>query len=86
MQQPSATTTAAPTTQDRATTFQTVEGGGNMQSGEKLLVEAYALIWILLMGYVFMVWRRQKSLHARIDELEKALDRAAALKRPEKGA
>jgi len=65
------------TAQERAATFEATTGGGNMQSGEMLLIEAYALIWMLLMGYIFLVWRKQKSLHARLDDLEKAIDRAA---------
>lgn len=63
--------------QDRAASFEATQGGGNMQSGEMLLIEAYALIWMLLMGYVLLLWRKQKSLHARLDDLEKAIDRAA---------
>ncbi len=61
---------------DRATTFQAVEGG-EQHSGTVLLVEAYAAIWLFLLGFVLLQWRKQAKLHARLDELEKVVDRAA---------
>ena len=61
---------------DRATTFQAVEGG-EQHSGSVLLVEAYAAIWLFLLGFLLMQWRKQAQLHARLDELEKVVDRAA---------
>jgi len=72
---PSATT---PTADDRATSFRAVEGGGNMQSGEKLLVEAYAAIWLILFVMIWFSWRRQKKIDARVDDLEAAVARAYA--------
>ena len=68
------TSTAAPG--DRATTFRPVEGGNQMQSGEMLLVEAYAAIWIILFALVFFTWRRQKKLDARVASLETAIAKA----------
>jgi len=62
---------------DRATTFQAVEGG-EQHSGAVLLVEAYAAIWLFLLGFVLIQWRRQAALHARLDDLERVVDRAAA--------
>lgn len=64
------------TPEDRATTFQAVEGKEQF-SGSTLVVEAYAAIWLLLLGFVFLQWRKQATLHARLDELEKVVDRAA---------
>jgi CcmD family protein len=61
---------------DRATTFQAVEGG-EQHSGAVLLVEAYAAIWLFLLGFVLLQWMKQAKLHARLDELEKVVDRAA---------
>lgn len=55
-----------------------VQGGGENRSGETLLVEAYVVLWIILMGWLFMLWRKQARIHARLDELEKVLDQAAA--------
>lgn len=82
---PAATTPSAPvkdaakepaTPGDRATTFQAVEGG-EQHSGAVLLVEAYAAIWLFLLGFVLLQWVKQAKLHARLDELERVVDRAA---------
>ena len=73
------TADGTPTTPDgRATTFQAVEGGTEQHSGTTLLVEAYAVLWVILMGWLLLMWRRQATVGARLDELEKAIDRAAA--------
>jgi hypothetical protein len=72
------TETATPATpNDRATTFQPVEGGNEVHSGTTLMVEAYAAIWLILMAWLVLVWRKQAALHQRIDGLEHAIDRAA---------
>ena len=68
MQTPTGTTA-----EDRSTTFRPVEGGNQMQSGERLLVEAYAAIWIILFVFLILSWRRQKKLDARVAALEGAL-------------
>jgi CcmD family protein len=62
----------------RSTTFQSVEGGPETHSGANLLVAAYAVLWVILMAWLFSLWRKQANLHAKIDDLEKTLDRAAA--------
>jgi hypothetical protein len=62
---------------DRATEFTAVEGGEHY-SGSTLLVEAYAAIWLILMVWIFMLWRKGASLADRLDGLERAIDRAAA--------
>jgi hypothetical protein len=49
-----------------------------MQSGEKLLVEAYAAIWIVLFALILLGWRRQKRIDARVAGLEVALAKARA--------
>jgi CcmD family protein len=73
-------TAPAPNTpDDRATQFQAVEGGETYK-GETLLVTAYAFIWLLLMGWIFLLWRKQQSLTMRLDGLEAAIDRATAAK------
>ncbi|MDI1449432.1 CcmD family protein [Polyangium sp. 6x1] len=66
------------TADDRGTTFRAVEGGNQMQSGEKLLVEAYAFIWIVVLVFVASMFRRQRRLDRRIDTLETALQKARA--------
>jgi hypothetical protein len=63
---------------DRSTTFQPVEGGGEQRSGTTLLVEAYVVLWFLLMGWILLLWRKQSAMTARLVDLEKAIDRAAA--------
>ena len=62
---------------DRATSFQPVEGGGETRSGEVLLVEAYVFLWIILLGWIAMLWRKQGAVNSRLDALEKEIDRAA---------
>jgi hypothetical protein len=49
-----------------------------MQSGEKLLVEAYAFIWVILFAAVLLSWRRQRQLEGRVATLETALEKARA--------
>jgi hypothetical protein len=68
--------TSSPDT--RATSFQSVEGGPETHNGSNLLVAAYAVLWVILMAWLFGLWRKQANLHAKIDDLEKTLDRAAA--------
>ncbi len=69
---------AATTAEDRSTTFRPVEGGPQMQSGEKLLVEAYAAIWLILFALVLLSWRRQRRIDERIGSLEEAVEKARA--------
>jgi len=66
------------TADDRGTSFRAVEGGNQMQSGEKLLVEAYAVIWIVILVFVASMFRRQRRLDRRIETLEAALQKARA--------
>ncbi|MBK9264319.1 MAG: CcmD family protein [Polyangiaceae bacterium] len=61
---------------DRSTAFRPVEGGTQMQSGEKLLVEAYAAIWIITLIFIVSLFRRQKRVDQRIASLEVALEKA----------
>lgn len=63
---------------DRATSFRPVEGGTQLASGETLLVEAYAAIWLILFALILLSWRRQRGLDARVSGLEAALDKARA--------
>lgn len=62
----------------RSTEFRAVEGGTEMVSGGTLLVEAYCALWIILLGFLLVSWRRQARIDARVDELEKALARSGA--------
>jgi hypothetical protein len=81
-EQTAAPATSKPTTpEDRSTTFQPVEGGTETRSGSTLLVEAYVVLWIILMVWLVTMWRKQGSLNARLDDLERTIDRAAAAKK-----
>jgi hypothetical protein len=68
----------AGTADDRSTSFQPVEGGTEQRSGGMLLIEAYTVLWLILMAWLVFQWRRQAAIGARLDGLEHAIDRAAA--------
>jgi hypothetical protein len=70
--------TAPPETGQRSTEFRAVEGGTEMVSGGTLLVEAYCALWLILLTFLFVSWRRQAHIDRRVDELEKALARSGA--------
>lgn len=73
------TTTPSATPNDRATEFQAVQGNPTEQySGAALLVTAYAVLWVVLFAWLAIVWRKQRSLDARLADLEGVLDKAAA--------
>ena len=57
----------------RETSFRPVEGGRETTSGELLLIEAYAALWIILLGFLLVSWRRQSRIDARVAELERSL-------------
>jgi hypothetical protein len=69
---------SAATPEARSTSFQPVEGGPETRSGETLLVEAYVVLWIILMTFLLTMWRRQAGLDKRVGDLERAIDRQAA--------
>lgn len=70
------------TPDSRSTEFKADTGGGEQYSGGTLLVEAYAAIWLLLLAWVLLLWRKQATLTSRLDGLEAAMDRAAAAVAP----
>lgn len=57
----------------RSTEFVAVEGGGETTSAASLLIAAYVVMWALLLGFVYLSWRRQARVETRISELEKAI-------------
>jgi hypothetical protein len=66
---------------DRSTTFQAVEGNQKEQySGSTLLVSAYAALWLVVLAWVAIVWRRQAAIDARLSDLERVIDKADAAK------
>ena len=74
---PPATDNRAP--DNRATEFTAVDPSSEQFNGSTLLVEAYAAIWVILMGWLFLLWRKQAGLAERLDDLERTIDRAAAV-------
>jgi CcmD family protein len=60
------------------TVYRPVQNAPEVQSGEKLLVEAYAAIWIVLFVMILFGWRRQRKIDARITGLETSLAQARA--------
>jgi hypothetical protein len=71
--------TGQETPNDRATTFQAVQGNpGEQYSGGVLLVAAYAALWIVIFAWLALIWRKQGALTARLEGLERVLDKAAA--------
>ena len=68
----------------RSTSFQAVQGEHEHYSGEGLLVSAYAVVWIVLLAWVAIAWRKQGALDARLRDLEREIDKATAqqTKRP----
>lgn len=70
---------SSPAEDPHATTFQPVTNDGAQQhSGTTLVIAAYAILWVVLMAWLLAMWRKQAMLHAKIDGLEKAIDRAVA--------
>lgn len=65
--------------------FHPSSGGSEMQSGDRLLVEAYAAIWLCVLVFVFVMWRRTRALEERIEALDAAV-RAAQPKPAAKAA
>jgi hypothetical protein len=47
-------------------------------SGETLLVAAYAIVWVAVMLFVALAWRRTRALEEKVGALEKALERTRA--------
>jgi hypothetical protein len=63
---------------DRSTEFTAVDPNAEHYSGSTLLVEAYAAILVILMAWIFLLWRKGAALAERLDDLERTIDRAAA--------
>ncbi len=69
--------TIQPSADDRATQFTgTPDRPTEHYSGLSLMVEAYAAIWLILMAWLFLIWRKTSNLTARVDGLEQAIARA----------
>jgi len=65
---------AAPLTpESRSTEFVAVTGGGETSSAEVLLTTAYALMWIATFVFIYLTWKKQNQIAARLGELDQKL-------------
>lgn len=65
---------AVGTAEDRSQEFKPVSGSGaETSSAEALLITAYVLMWAILMGFLFITFRRQAAVDKRLSDLERAL-------------
>ena len=65
--------------ESRGTQFVAVSGPDQEStSATTMLVTAYSLFWLLLLGFVWMTWRRQQQLTSRIRQLESQLTKLNA--------
>ena len=62
--------------ENRSTEFVAVQGGGDTTPASTLLVSAYVVMWALPLGFLFLTWRRQQRIEARLGELDRALARS----------
>jgi hypothetical protein len=62
---------------DRAQAFEAQSGAPipEVQSGERLLVEAYVCFWVIAMVFVQLMWFRQRGITRRLESLERAIDK-----------
>jgi hypothetical protein len=71
---PSTGTPTVPSVEERSQEFRPVTGGATeTSSAEGLLITAYVLMWAILMGFLFLTFRRQAAVDKRLGELERAL-------------
>jgi hypothetical protein len=65
---------AAPLTpESRSTEFVAVTGGAETSSAEVLLTTAYALMWIAVFVFIFLTWKKQNQIAAKLGELDQKL-------------
>jgi CcmD family protein len=65
----------APTVEERSTEFVAVQGGTETTSAPALLIAAYVVMWALVFAFVWLTSRKQRTLDARLSDLEVALRR-----------
>jgi CcmD family protein len=65
---------AVGTAEDRSQEFKAVTGGpSETSSAGTLLVAAYVMMWAILMGFLFVTFRRQAAVDKRLGDLERSL-------------
>jgi hypothetical protein len=76
MQPAMPTTTAEKTPEDRRTEFVPVQGGtAPTTNAETLVVSAYMVMWVLLLYFIWLGWRRAGRIETRVGVLERALEK-----------
>jgi hypothetical protein len=65
------------TPESRSTEFVPTTGGPETTSAEHLLVAAYLLMWAALIGFVWLTWRKQRRIEAKIDALDASFRKIA---------
>ena len=73
------TSTSPPTTTsepaERETGFRAVTGAeSETTSAAVLLTAAYCILWLLLMVFIALTWKRQRALANQLDSLERSLE------------
>jgi len=64
------------TPESRSQEFVPVTGGATeTSSAEGLLITAYVLMWAILMGFLFVTFRRQAAVDKRMSDLERSLSK-----------
>ncbi len=53
--------------------FVPVSGGSETTSASSMLVAAYMLLWVVLMLFVALSWKRQRATAARLEAIERSL-------------
>jgi hypothetical protein len=59
--------------QERSTQFRPVEGGAETTSAATFLIAAYVLMWLCVLAFLLLTWRKIRSAQAQVDRLERAL-------------
>ena len=72
--QPDTTPSGAP----RVTAFSAGASEQDPMRNFGFTVSAYALIWVMLVGFWLLSWRRQRALEARLGEVERSLEKASS--------
>lgn len=67
------TSSAASSATPAASTTTSGSDAPELESGGRLMVEAYAAIWIIVLALVIIMWRRTRSLEARVGVIDAAL-------------
>lgn len=61
------------TPDDRAMGFEPLQGGGETTSAAALLIAAYLVMWVILIGFVWLSWRKLARVETRLGGLERTL-------------